>query len=68
MKADKMRELTEEELDAQLRETETQMWKIRFQGATGQTEGLGKIRTMRRDMARMRTIRKEKELSKGHGG
>jgi len=52
----------------QLRETEAQMWKIRFQGATGQTEGLGKLRSLRRDMARMRTIQREKELSKAHGG
>jgi len=68
MKADKHRELTEAELDVQLRETEAQMWKIRFQGATGQTEGLGKLRSLRRDMARMRTIQREKELSKAHGG
>jgi len=68
MKADKLRELTEAELDLQLRDTETQIWKIRFQGATGQTEGLGKLRTLRRSMARMRTILKEKELSKTHGG
>jgi large subunit ribosomal protein L29 len=68
MKADKFRELTEAELDLQVRETEAQMWKIRFQGATGQTEGLGRLRTLRRDLARMRTIQREKELSKTHGG
>jgi len=68
MKADKLRELTEAELDVQLHDTEAQIWKIRFQGATGQTEGLGKLRTMRREMARMRTIIREKELSKTHGG
>lgn len=68
MNANKLRELTGEELDAQLRETETQIWKIRFQGATGQTEGLPKLRSLRRDMARMRTILREKELSKAHGG
>jgi large subunit ribosomal protein L29 len=68
MKADKLRELTDEELDAQLRDTETQIWKIRFQGATGQTEGLPRLRSLRRDLARMRTILKEKELSESHGG
>jgi large subunit ribosomal protein L29 len=51
-----------------LRETESQIWKLRFQGATGQTEGLSKIRSLRRDMARMRTILKEKELGKAHVG
>jgi large subunit ribosomal protein L29 len=68
MKADKLRELTDSELDLKLRDTETQIWRIRFQGATGQTEGLGKIRAMRRELARMKTILREKELSKSHGG
>jgi large subunit ribosomal protein L29 len=68
MKADKLRELTDEELDAQMRDTETQIWKIRFQGATGQTEGLPRLRSLRRDLARMRTILREKELSESHGG
>ena len=68
MTAEKLRELTPAELDVQLRETETQIWKLRFQGASGQTEGLGKIRALRRDMARMRTILREKELDHAHVG
>ena len=68
MNADELRELTEAELDVQLRDAETQIWKIRFQGATGQTESLPKLRSLRRNMARMRTILKEKELTKAHGG
>lgn len=68
MKAEKLRELTDAELDVQLRETEIQIWKLRFQGATGQTEGLPKLRSLRRDLARMRTILREKELTKAHGG
>ena len=68
MKADQLRELTANEIDLQLRDTEGQVWKLRFQAATGQNEGLGKIRTLRREIARMRTILREKELSKAHGG
>ena len=68
MKAEKLRELTDAELDVQLRETESRIWKLRFQGATGQTEGLPKLRSLRRDLARMRTILREKELTKAHGG
>jgi large subunit ribosomal protein L29 len=68
MKAEKLRELNPAELDVQLREAETQIWKLRFQAATGQTEGLGKIRELRRDVARMRTILREKELDKDHAG
>ncbi|HEY7680528.1 MAG TPA: 50S ribosomal protein L29 [Terriglobia bacterium] len=68
MNAEKLRELTEAELDVQLRETESLIWKLRFQGATGQTEGLTKLRSLRRDLARMRTILREKELGKAHAG
>lgn len=68
MNADKLRELTEAELDAQLRETESRIWKLRFQGTTGQTEGLPKLRSLRKDLARIRTILREKELTQAHGG
>jgi large subunit ribosomal protein L29 len=68
MKADQLRELTGPELDLKLRDVEAQIWKIRFQGATGQTEGLTRLRGLKRDLARMQTILREKELSKSHGG
>ena len=61
MKAEKMRELTEAELDLQLRDTRNQIWKLRFQAATGQTEGLSKLRSLRKDLARIQTILREKE-------
>jgi len=62
MKAEKLRELGEAELDGKVRDTANQIWKTRFQGATGQTEGLGNIRGMKRDIARMKTIQREREL------
>ena len=68
MKAEKLRELTEAELDVQLRETESQVWKLRFQSATGQTEGVSKLRELRKDLARIRTILREKELEQEHAG
>ena len=61
MKAEKLRELAAAEMDVKLRDTTSQIWKMRFQGATGQTEGLGKIRGLKRDIARMRTIQRERE-------
>jgi large subunit ribosomal protein L29 len=61
MKAEKVRELSEAELEAQIRDLESQIWKKRFQAATGQTEGLGKIRNMRKDIARSKTILRERE-------
>ena len=68
MTGDKLRELSPNEIDIQLRDTENQIWKLRFQSATGQNEGLGRIRTLRRAVARMKTILREKEQGKTHGG
>ncbi len=68
MKAEKLRELTEAELDVQLRETESHLWKLRFQAATGQAEGVRKLRELRKGLARIRTILREKELEQEHAG
>ena len=68
MKAEKLRELTEAELDVQLRQTESQLWKLRFQSTTGQREGARKLRELRKDLARIRTILRQKELEKEYAG
>lgn len=68
MKAEKVREMSEAELEAQIHDLEARIWKLRFQSATGQTEGLGKIRSLRRDIARSKTILRERELRESHGG
>jgi large subunit ribosomal protein L29 len=56
MKADKVRNLTDEELRHQERELSDQLFKLKFQLNMGQTESLKKIRGMRRDIARVKTI------------
>lgn len=68
MKAQKLRELTDAELDAQARDLESQSWKLRFQAATGQTEGVKKLRSLRKDIARVKTFLRERELRASHGG
>ena len=68
MKGEKVREMSDAELESQIRDIEAQIWKMRFQSATGQTEGLGKIRSLRRDIARSKTILRERELRESHGG
>ena len=67
-RAEKLRELTETELEIQIRDWESQMWKLRFQAATGQTEGLKKLRSLRRNLARAKTILRERELRAVHAG
>ncbi len=63
MKASKMRDLSKEDLlheDAQLRE---QLFKLRFQTATGQLESAPRLRGVRRDIARIQTVLREMELA-----
>jgi len=56
MKVDKIRNLTEEELSHQERELADQLFKLKFQLNMGQTESLKKIRGLRKDIARVKTI------------
>ena len=60
MKADKVRNLTEEELRHQEREIADQLFKLKFQLNMGQTESLKKIRGLRKDIARVKTIMGER--------
>ncbi len=60
MKADKIRNLTDEELHNQERELADQLFKLKFQLNMGQTESLKKIRGLRKDIARVKTIMVER--------
>lgn len=64
MKAEKIRELSDEELKTQEPEMAEQMFRLRFQLATGQTEGLKKLRLLKKDVARIKTIRRQRELGR----
>jgi large subunit ribosomal protein L29 len=63
MTTEKIRELSDEELKSQERDIAEQMFRLRFQLATGQTEGLTKLRELKKDVARIKTIRRQRELS-----
>jgi large subunit ribosomal protein L29 len=63
MTAQKVRDLDVNEIGNQLRDMDEQMFRLRFQMSMGQTDGLKKVRTMRRDRARMLTILRERELA-----
>ena len=63
MKSEKIRELSDEELKNQERDIAEQMFRLRFQLATGQTDGLNKLRLLKKDVARIKTIRRQRELS-----
>ena len=62
MKAEKVRNLTDAELKHQERDLADQLFKLKFQLNMGQTESLKKIRGLRKDIARVKTIMREQEL------
>jgi large subunit ribosomal protein L29 len=61
MKADKVRNLTEDELKHQESELADQLFKLKFQLNMGQTESMKKMRGLRKDIARVKTIMGERE-------
>lgn len=63
MKTEKIRNLTDVELRHQERDLADQLFKLKFQMNMGQTESLKKIRGLRKDIARVKTILREQELA-----
>ena len=63
MKAQKVRDLDEQEIKQQLKEMDERMFRLHFQMSMGQMEGLKKVRQMKKDRARIYTILRERELA-----
>ncbi|GAA1747402.1 50S ribosomal protein L29 [Rothia terrae] len=59
---DKLAELSNENLADELRKSKEELFNLRFQAATGQLENPGRIRTVKRDIARIYTVLREREL------
>lgn len=62
---EELRALPADELNAKLRESKEELFNIRFQVATGQTESHGRLSTVRKEIARIYTIIRERELGIG---
>src|ERR1700724_934186 len=60
--AGQLRISTEEELHAKLAEAKEELFNLRFQGATGQLESHGRLRAVRKEIARIYTVMREREL------
>jgi large subunit ribosomal protein L29 len=60
--ATELRTQTEEELDIKLAEAKAELFNLRFQAATGQLESHGRLRAVRREIARIYTVKREREL------
>jgi large subunit ribosomal protein L29 len=57
-----LRASTEEELDNKLAEAKIELFNLRFQAATGQLESHGRLRAVRKEIARIYTVKREREL------
>jgi large subunit ribosomal protein L29 len=57
-----LRSSTEEELDGKLAEAKIELFNLRFQAATGQLESHGRLRAVRKEIARIYTVMREREL------
>jgi large subunit ribosomal protein L29 len=65
MKAQNVRDLDQNEINAKLKEMDEQLFRLHFQMSMGQMEGLKKVREMKKDRARMLTLLRERELAGG---
>ncbi|MGI5997129.1 50S ribosomal protein L29 [Lutispora thermophila] len=62
MKANKIREMSSNELEQKLLELKGELFNLRFQMATGQLENPMRVREVKKNIARIKTILREKEL------
>ena len=60
--AHELDELNNVDLEQKLREAKEELFNLRFQAATGQLESHGRLRTVKRDIARIYTVVREREL------
>lgn len=60
MKVDKIRELKNEELESRAEELVEEIFRARIQKETGQLDQMGKVRNLRRDLARVKTVLRER--------
>ena len=63
MKADDVRAMTPDQLSDELMKLKKEQFNLRFQRATGQLENTGRVRIVRRDIARIKTVLRAKAPS-----
>jgi large subunit ribosomal protein L29 len=67
MKAAEIRDLDVEELRTREKDLDDQLFRLRIQKSMGQLEAPAKVRDVRRDLARIKTILREKQKAAGSG-
>lgn len=67
MRLDKMRNMSETELTVEVKKLKNELFNLRFQQVTGQLENPIKMRDVRKEIARAKTVLREKELNRAEG-
>jgi large subunit ribosomal protein L29 len=67
LKVSEIKELGREEIQTKLDETKEELFNLRFQNATGQLDNYKRIRELKRDVARIKTILREQEIASAEG-
>ncbi|NMB07857.1 MAG: 50S ribosomal protein L29 [Tissierellia bacterium] len=65
MKVNEIRQMTDQELNQELLDLKNELFNLRFQLATGQLDNPMRIKAVRKDIARIKTIMRERELGIG---
>lgn len=63
MRVEKIRELKNEELETRVTELAEEIFRARIQKETGQLDQMGKVRNLRRDLARVKTVLRERQAT-----
>ena len=67
MEIEKIRNLSDEELTSQQTKSAEQLFRLRFQKSLGNNEGIKKLRGLKLDIARIKTVARERELAVAEG-
>lgn len=67
MKAAEIRDMTLDQLDDQLTKLKKEQFNLRFQAASGQLENVARVRVVRRNIARIKTIARQKQAGQAQG-
>ena len=68
MEIDKIRNMSDDELKSEEAKAAEQLFRIRFAKSLGKQEGIGKIKTLKLDIARFKTIAKQRSLATAKAG
>lgn len=63
MKASELREMSDDQLEHELRETQQNLFRLRFQAATERLDAPSNLTRLRRTVARIHTIQREREIA-----